>query len=118
MNPDLEPTVKRARYSALTMEEIEGAFSNLDTLSYPLAHAAGARQDIDLIWGAAFTRAVSLMAKAYGANFLSVGRVQRLARASMLPGSVTPVSAAFIRMWRIAPSASASIASNTTCSTR
>ena len=76
VNPDLEPTVKRARYSALTKEEIEGAFSNLDTLSYPLAHAAGARQDIDLIWGAAFTRAVSLMAKAYGANFLSVGRVQ------------------------------------------
>src|SRR5690606_7889252 len=45
-------------------------------LSFPLANAAGARQDIDLIWGAAFTRAVSLVAKAYGANFLSVGRVQ------------------------------------------
>jgi len=76
VNPDLEPTMKRARYSALTKEEIEGAFSNLDELSYPLANAAGARQDIDLIWGAAFTRAVSLTAKAYGANFLSVGRVQ------------------------------------------
>lgn len=76
VNPDLEPTLKRARYSALTKEEIEGAFANLDELSYPLANAAGARQDIDLIWGAAFTRAVSLIAKAYGANFLSVGRVQ------------------------------------------
>lgn len=76
VNPDLEPTLKRARYSALTKEEIEGAFSNLDELSFPLANAAGARQDIDLIWGAAFTRAVSLVAKAYGANFLSVGRVQ------------------------------------------
>lgn len=76
VNPDLEPTLKRARYSALTKEEIEGAFNNLDELSYPLANAAGARQDIDLIWGAAFTRAVSLVAKAYGANFLSVGRVQ------------------------------------------
>jgi DNA topoisomerase-1 len=76
VNPDLEPTLKRARYSALTKEEIEGAFDNLDQLSYPLANAAGARQDIDLIWGAAFTRAVSLIAKAYGANFLSVGRVQ------------------------------------------
>jgi len=76
VNPDLEPTVKRARYSALTKEEIEGAFNNLDELSYPLAHAAAARQDIDLIWGAAFTRAVSLVSKAYGANFLSVGRVQ------------------------------------------
>lgn len=76
VNPDLEPTLKRARYSALTKEEIENAFANLDELSYPLAHAAGARQDIDLIWGAAFTRAVSLVAKAYGSNFLSVGRVQ------------------------------------------
>ncbi len=76
VNPDLEPTVKRARYSALTRDEIEGAFNNLDELSYPLAHAGAARQDIDLIWGAALTRAVSLSAKAYGANFLSVGRVQ------------------------------------------
>lgn len=76
VNPDLESTLKRARYSALTKEEIEGAFANLDELSFPLANAAGARQDIDLIWGAAFTRAVSLVAKAYGANFLSVGRVQ------------------------------------------
>ena len=76
VNPELEPTVKRARYSALTREEIEGAFSGLSELSYPLANAAAARQDIDLIWGAAFTRAVSLISKAYGANFLSVGRVQ------------------------------------------
>ena len=44
--------IKRARYSALTKEEIEGAFYNLDELSYPLANAAGARQDIDLLWGA------------------------------------------------------------------
>lgn len=76
VNPDLGPTVRRARYSALTREEIEGAFSNLTDLSHPLANAAAARQDIDLIWGAAFTRAVSLVSKAYGANFLSVGRVQ------------------------------------------
>ncbi len=76
VNPDLESDFKRARYSALTKEEIEGAFNNLTELSYPLANAAGARQDIDLIWGASFTRAVSLTAKAYGANFLSVGRVQ------------------------------------------
>ncbi len=76
VNPDLEATVLRARYSALTREEIEGAFSELAELSYPLANAAAARQDIDLIWGAAFTRAVSLVSKAYGANYLSVGRVQ------------------------------------------
>jgi DNA topoisomerase I len=39
VNPKLESSVKRARYSALTKEEIERAFSELDELSYPLAHA-------------------------------------------------------------------------------
>ncbi len=76
VNPGLEPTVKRARYSALTKEEIERAFSNLDELSYPLAHAGWARQDIDLLWGATLTRAVSLATRRFGSNFLSVGRVQ------------------------------------------
>ena len=76
VNPDLKDTVKRARYSALTKEEIERAFNELDELSYPLAHAGAARQDIDLIWGAALTRAVSLATKRFGSNYLSVGRVQ------------------------------------------
>ncbi len=70
------PVVKRARYSALTKEEIERAFSELDTLSYELAYAGAARQDIDLIWGATLTRAVSLATRRFGSNFLSVGRVQ------------------------------------------
>jgi DNA topoisomerase I len=69
-------TIKRARYSALTKEEIERAFSNLDELSYPLANAGAARQDIDLLWGATLTRAVSLSTRRFGSNFLSVGRVQ------------------------------------------
>jgi DNA topoisomerase-1 len=68
--------ILRARYSALTKEEIERAFSNLDTLSYPLANAGAARQDIDLLWGATLTRAVSLSTRRFGSNFLSVGRVQ------------------------------------------
>jgi DNA topoisomerase-1 len=68
--------IKRARYSALTREEIDRAFSNLDELSYPLANAAAARQDIDLLWGATLTRAVSLASRRFGSNFLSVGRVQ------------------------------------------
>jgi DNA topoisomerase-1 len=76
VNPGLEETVKRARYSALTKEEIERAFSELDELSYPLAHAGWARQDIDLLWGATLTRAVSLATRRFGSNFLSVGRVQ------------------------------------------
>ena len=68
--------IKRARYSALTKEEIERAFGDLDELSYPLANAGAARQDIDLLWGATLTRAVSLSTRRFGSNFLSVGRVQ------------------------------------------
>jgi DNA topoisomerase I len=70
------PAIKRARYSALTKDEIERAFSELDELSYDLAYAGAARQDIDLIWGATLTRAVSLATRRFGSNFLSVGRVQ------------------------------------------
>jgi DNA topoisomerase I len=72
----VRPPVKRARYSALTKEEIERAFGELDELSYPLADAAQVRQEIDLIWGATLTRAVSLATRRFGSNFLSVGRVQ------------------------------------------
>src|SRR3954449_12332041 len=68
--------IKRARYSALTKQEIERAFGSLDDLSYDLANAGAARQDIDLIWGATLTRAVSLATRRFGSNFLSVGRVQ------------------------------------------
>ena len=70
------PTVLRARYSALTKDEIERAFADLDELSYPLAYAAQTRGEIDLIWGATLTRAVSLATRRFGSNFLSVGRVQ------------------------------------------
>src|SRR5215208_2032561 len=84
-NPDLATAegvhedgtpVKRARYSALTKDEIERAFNNLDELSMPLANAGAARQDMDLIWGATLTRAVSMATRRFGSNFLSVGRVQ------------------------------------------
>src|SRR5918996_954543 len=76
VNPDVKDAIKRARFSALTKEEIERAFANLDDLSYELAYAGEARQDIDLIWGATLTRAVSLATRRFGSNFLSVGRVQ------------------------------------------
>ena len=76
VNPGVESTVKRARYSALTKDEIERAFDDLDVLSYDLAHAAQTRGEIDLIWGATLTRAVSLATRRFGSNFLSVGRVQ------------------------------------------
>jgi DNA topoisomerase-1 len=68
--------ILRARYSATTKEELLRAFSELDYLSYPLANAGAARQDIDLLWGATLTRAVSLATRRFGSNFLSVGRVQ------------------------------------------
>jgi DNA topoisomerase-1 len=68
--------IRRARFSALTKEEIEEAFSNLVELSEPLARAGEARQDIDLIWGATLTRFVSLATGRLGSQFLSVGRVQ------------------------------------------
>ena len=71
-----QPRVKRARYSALTKDEIDRAFGDLDDLAYDLAYAGAARQDIDLIWGATLTRAVSLATRRFGSNFLSVGRVQ------------------------------------------
>src|SRR3954452_9000717 len=69
--------IRRARFSALTKEEIEDAFSNLVDLSEPLARAGEARQDIDLIWGATLTRFISLATGRLGSQFLSVGRVQR-----------------------------------------
>jgi DNA topoisomerase I len=72
----VRPPIERARYSALTKDEIERAFGEIDDLSYDLASAGATRQDIDLIWGATLTRAVSLATRRFGSNFLSVGRVQ------------------------------------------
>ncbi|HZY92519.1 MAG TPA: DNA topoisomerase I [Thermoplasmata archaeon] len=68
--------VKRARYSALTRDEIERSFSNLQEVDHALAEAAAARQEIDLVWGALLTRYLSLTAEQRGRGFLSVGRVQ------------------------------------------
>jgi DNA topoisomerase I len=76
VNPELAKNVTRARFSALTKEEIEEAFGNLVELSEALAKAGEARQDIDLIWGATLTRFVSLATGRLGSQFLSVGRVQ------------------------------------------
>lgn len=68
--------IKRAKFSAITKDEIEKAFSNPDELDGNLAHAGEARQDIDLVWGATLTRFVSLASSRLGKQFLSVGRVQ------------------------------------------
>lgn len=73
-NPDVE--ISRARFSALTVQEIESAFDNVGKLDENLARAGEARQDIDLIWGAALTRFISLATSRLGQKFLSAGRVQ------------------------------------------
>ena len=68
--------VSRARYSAFTKEEITHAFSNLVELDENLAAAGESRQDIDLIWGAALTRYLTLVKFAGYGNVRSSGRVQ------------------------------------------
>lgn len=75
---EVNPTapVTRARYSAFTKEEITHAFDNLVELDYNLASAGASRQDIDLIWGAALTRYLTLVKFAGYGNVRSSGRVQ------------------------------------------
>ena len=75
---NLKPDIKvlRARFSALTGPEINGAFENLIELDHNLAKAAEARQIVDLAWGAVLTRFMSTSTGKLGADFLSVGRVQ------------------------------------------
>ncbi|MDD1719562.1 MAG: DNA topoisomerase I [Methanoregulaceae archaeon] len=68
--------VDRARFSAITPEEIRHAFSSTTGIDFALAAAGEARQVIDLMWGASLTRFISLAAKRGTKNILSVGRVQ------------------------------------------
>lgn len=72
--PDLQ--FDRAKFSAITKSEIDRAFSNRVPLDFDLAAAGEARQRIDLVWGAALTRYISLTCGRLGKSFLSVGRVQ------------------------------------------
>ncbi len=69
-------SIKRARFSALTPQEIKEAFKNLQDPYLSLALAGEARQEIDLVWGATLTRFLSLASRRLGKHFLSVGRVQ------------------------------------------
>ncbi|MEM2325537.1 MAG: DNA topoisomerase I, partial [Archaeoglobaceae archaeon] len=68
--------VERAKFSAITREEILKAFSKPEKVDFKLASSALARQKIDLIWGAVLTRFISLTSGRLGRDFLSVGRVQ------------------------------------------
>ncbi|MHB8632634.1 MAG: DNA topoisomerase I [Thermoplasmatota archaeon] len=69
-------SVLRAKYSSFTPKEVQAAFSHLQEVDHHLADAGKARQAIDLAWGAALTRYLSVAGGARGGNFLSVGRVQ------------------------------------------
>ena len=64
------------RFSSITEREVTDAFADPDDLDFDLAAAGEARQTIDLIWGAALTRFLSLSARQLGDDFISVGRVQ------------------------------------------
>jgi len=68
--------IKRAKYSAITNQEIKSAFENLVEIDYNLSKAGESRQIIDLVWGAVLTRFISLTSHRYGKDFLSIGRVQ------------------------------------------
>jgi DNA topoisomerase-1 len=74
VNPKV--TIDRARFSAITSQELRHAFSHTTDLDFALAAAGEARQSIDLMWGASLTRFISLAARRGGQNILSVGRVQ------------------------------------------
>ncbi|MBN1234679.1 MAG: DNA topoisomerase I, partial [Methanotrichaceae archaeon] len=73
-NPGLH--ADRVRYSAIVKEEILKAFKDSGKVDFDLAASGEARQVIDLVWGAALTRYISLTSGRLGKEFLSVGRVQ------------------------------------------
>ena len=68
--------VTRVRFSSITEREVREAFADPDEMDFDLAAAGEARQIIDLVWGAALTRFLSLSARQLGDDFISVGRVQ------------------------------------------
>jgi DNA topoisomerase-1 len=71
-----EVPVDRVRFSSITDREVTEAFAEPDELDFDLAAAGEARQIVDLVWGAALTRFLSLSARQLGEDFISVGRVQ------------------------------------------
>jgi DNA topoisomerase-1 len=68
--------IKRARFSAITKEEVERAFADLVEVDECLAQAGESRQDIDLVWGAVLTRYLTMAKYSGFGNVKSAGRVQ------------------------------------------
>ncbi|PGF15113.1 DNA topoisomerase I [Natrinema sp. CBA1119] len=73
---DEDVPIRRVRFSSITENEVQNAFDEPDELDFDLAAAGEARQIIDLVWGAALTRFLSLSSGQLGNDFISVGRVQ------------------------------------------
>jgi DNA topoisomerase-1 len=73
---EIEGQIKRVRFSSITEGAVTDAFAKPDDIDFDLAAAGEARQIIDLVWGAALTRFLSLSAQQLGEDFISVGRVQ------------------------------------------
>ncbi len=73
---DEDVPVDRVRFSSITDREVRSAFDDPDEIDFDLAAAGEARQVVDLVWGAALTRYLSLSAGRLGEDFISVGRVQ------------------------------------------
>ncbi|PSQ30873.1 DNA topoisomerase I [Halobacteriales archaeon SW_6_65_46] len=71
-----EIPIERVRFSSITEREVRDAFASPEELDFDVAAAGEARQIIDLMWGAALTRFLSLTAGQLGDDFISVGRVQ------------------------------------------
>ncbi|MDR3101975.1 MAG: DNA topoisomerase I [Methanocalculaceae archaeon] len=74
VNPDVK--IDRARFSAITKDDLTQAISEAQTIDFNLAAAGETRQIIDLIWGASLTRFLSIAAHRGADSILSVGRVQ------------------------------------------
>jgi len=74
VNPKIK--ISRAYFSAITPKDLKQAFDSLTKVDFNFADSADARREIDLMWGAALTRFLSLVSGRLGKQFLSSGRVQ------------------------------------------
>ena len=68
--------ILRARFSAVTKEEILSSLSEAKELDANLAASGESRQIIDLVWGASLTRFLTIAAHRGTSGVLSAGRVQ------------------------------------------
>ena len=75
-----EVPIDRVRFSSITDNEVQQAFEDREELDFDLAAAGEARQVIDLVWGAALTRFLSLSARQLGEDRSEERRVGKECR--------------------------------------